>query len=167
MSRAPVEVVVAVSLGGALGAVARYGLTVAVPTPADQWPWATFVANVTGCLAIGALMVIVAELTAPHRLVRPFLGPGLLGGFTTFSTYALETRTLVAHGHLGLAAGYVVASLALGLLAVWLGARAARALASARAGQPGRRQPADAGTPVEEVADEAHGYGVAADGLPR
>jgi fluoride exporter len=166
VSRTPVEVVAAVSLGGALGAVARYGLTVAVPTPPDQWPWATFVTNVTGCLAIGALMVIVVELTAPHRLVRPFLGPGLLGGFTTFSTYALETRTLVAHGHLGLAAGYVVASLALGLLAVWLGAQAARAFAVAGAGLPGRH-PADAGTSVEEVADEAHGYGVAADGLPR
>jgi fluoride exporter len=164
VSRAPVEVVVAVSVGGALGAVARYGLTVAVPTPPDQWPWATFVTNVTGCLAIGALMVIVVELTAPHRLVRPFLGPGLLGGFTTFSTYALETRTLVADGHPVMAAGYVVASLALGLLAVWLGARLARGLAvrlARRSSGPGESPAA------EEVAGAVDRYGAAADRLPR
>lgn len=164
MSRAPIEVVAAVSLGGALGAVARYGLTVALPTAPDQWPWATFVTNLTGCLAIGALMVIVVELTAPHRLVRPFLGPGLLGGFTTFSTYALETRTLVADGHPGMAAGYVVASLALGLLAVWLGARLVRGLAvplARRSGGPGESAAA------EEAADAADRYGAAADRLPR
>jgi CrcB protein len=160
--------VAAVSLGGALGAVARYGLTVALPTAPDQWPWATFVTNLTGCLAIGALMVIVVELTAPHRLVRPFLGPGLLGGFTTFSTYALETRTLVAHGHLGMAAGYVVASLSFGLLAVWLGARAARGLAAGLARRSsGSRSSTSASAAAEEVADAADRYGAAADRLPR
>ena len=113
------------SVGGALGAVARYGLTVAVPTPPDRWPWATFVTNVTGCLAIGALMVIVVELTARAPAGPTVPRAGLLGGFTTFSTYALETRTLVADGHGGLAAAYVVASLL---------ARAAGGVA----GRPGR-----------------------------
>lgn len=128
MPRTRVDVLVAVSAGGALGALARFGITVALPAEPDRWPWATFVTNVTGCLAIGVLMVVVLEVTGAHRLVRPFLGPGLLGGFTTFSAYALETRTLVADGHGGLAAAYVVTSLLTGLMAVWAGARAVRAL---------------------------------------
>ncbi|HEV7652777.1 MAG TPA: CrcB family protein [Actinophytocola sp.] len=92
-----------VALGGGLGALARYGLTVLLPTPPGGFPWATFLVNVLGCLLIGVLMVPVTEVHAAHRLVRPFLGVGVLGGFTTFSTYALEVHSLLRPGSVGVA----------------------------------------------------------------
>src|SRR5262249_44281722 len=95
-TQAPVVAVVAV--GGALGACARYALTLAWPTPAGTFPWATFWTNVVGCAVIGVFMVLITEVWAAHRLVRPFFGTGVLGGFTTFSTYAVDTRRLVDAG---------------------------------------------------------------------
>jgi CrcB protein len=112
---------VVVAAGGALGAVARYGLGVAWPVPAGGFPWVTLVVNLAGCAALGALMELLADLTAPHRLLRPFLGTGVLGGFTTFSTYAVQTRQLLDAGRPGTAAAYVVGTLAGALLAVWCG----------------------------------------------
>jgi len=121
-------VVVSVSAGGVLGALARYGIGHAWPTATGGFPWATFVINVTGCLLIGALMVLVTDIfTKPkHRLLRPFLGVGVLGGYTTFSTYAVETRNLIAAGAPGTAALYLLATLAAALLAVIAGMTAAR-----------------------------------------
>lgn len=123
-------VVLAVALGGAIGAGARYGLQLALPTPPDGLPWATLVTNLVGCALLGALMQIVSTRIAPHRLLRPFLGSGLLGAFTTFSTYALEARDLLAAGRPGTAAGYVFGTLLGALLAVrlgrWVTARAQR-----------------------------------------
>jgi CrcB protein len=114
-------VLAAVAAGGALGAAARYGLAVAWPTPAAGFPWTTLLVNLAGCAVLGAVMELLAGLTAPHRLARPFLGTGLLGGFTTFSTYAVETRDLLAAGRFGLAAAYVVGTLVGALAAVWAG----------------------------------------------
>jgi CrcB protein len=125
-------VLAAVSLGGALGAVARYGISVLLVAAPGAWPWATFLTNVLGCLVLGALMVVLLEVSAPHRLARPFLGVGLIGGFTTFSTYAEETRALAADGHVVLATAYVAGSVIVGLVAVWSGARVARAAALRR-----------------------------------
>ncbi|MEV7228446.1 MULTISPECIES: fluoride efflux transporter CrcB [Polymorphospora] len=122
---------VVVAAGGALGSAARYGLAEAWPGPATGFPWATLVTNLIGCALLGALMRVVTTKTDAHPLVRPFLGTGVLGGFTTFSTYAVEARDLVAGGHLGPAAGYVLGTLAGALLAVRLGIWAA-----ARWGQP-------------------------------
>ncbi|MEV4754014.1 CrcB family protein [Micromonospora sp. NPDC049559] len=110
-----------IALGGALGSAARYGIGAGWPTQPGGLPWATLCINLTGCALIGALMRIVTARIAPHRLLRPFLGTGVLGGFTTFSTYAVETRGLVAGGHPGLAAGYVLGTLAGALAAVTLG----------------------------------------------
>lgn len=76
----------AVALGGGIGGVTRYGLTSVVPGP-----WGTLVVNVVGCALIGVLMVLVPRL---HPLARPFLGIGVLGGFTTFSGYALDAVRL-------------------------------------------------------------------------
>ncbi|MEU6591310.1 fluoride efflux transporter CrcB [Streptomyces sp. NPDC046881] len=126
--RAQAPVVAAVAAGGALGATARYALTLALPTPAGGFPWATFWTNVSGCAAMGVLMVLVTEVWAAHRLLRPFLGTGVLGGFTTFSTYAVDIRGLADAGRPGTALAYLAATLCAALAAVWLASVAARRL---------------------------------------
>ncbi|CAM5350095.1 Putative fluoride ion transporter CrcB [Streptomyces microflavus] len=83
----------AVAAGGALGALARYGALVLWPTADGGFPWTVFAVNVSGCALIGVLMVLTVERgRVTHPLVRPFLGVGVLGGFTTFSTYAADVR---------------------------------------------------------------------------
>jgi CrcB protein len=122
-------VLAAISLGGSLGSVARYLVSEAVPVTAGRFPWATFLINVSGCLAIGLLMVLVLDVWPPNRYARPFVGVGILGGYTTFSTFTVETRNLAAHGAWGLAAAYVLGSLVAGLAAVWGGMTLARLFA--------------------------------------
>lgn len=119
-------VLAAIALGGGLGSVARYGLGRAWPTPADGFPWATFTTNVAGSLLMGLLMVHVLEVWPPSRYRRPFLGVGVIGGFTTFSTWMNETRGLLATGHLAVADAYALTSLVAGLAAVWTGIVLAR-----------------------------------------
>lgn len=126
------SVLVAIAVGGGLGALARYGLAVLLPTPPGRFPWSTLLANVLGCLLIGVLMVLVTEARTAHRLARPFLGVGVLGGFTTFSTYAVEIRALLTPGTVGLAIGYLVVTLVTALLAVVVGMRVTRAVAGVR-----------------------------------
>jgi CrcB protein len=89
---------------------------------------ATFLENVTGSFVLGVLMVFVVDVWPPSRYVRPFLGVGVLGGFTTFSTYLLDTRTLVVDQHSSLAAVYLFGTLAAGIAAVWLGIASSRLL---------------------------------------
>ncbi|MFD3704044.1 fluoride efflux transporter FluC [Nocardia sp. NPDC058658] len=112
-------VLAAISVGGGLGAVARFGMARWWP-PAGGFPWSTLTVNVLGCFAIGVLMVAVTELWAAPKLVRPFLGIGVLGGFTTFSTYSLEIRGLVDSGAAGTAMAYLGLSVvaALGAVAI-------------------------------------------------
>lgn len=114
------DLVLAVAAGGVLGAEGRYGLAGLLPHAGHQFPWSILIVNVSGCLLIGALMVLLLELTSPHRLARPFLGVGVLGGYTTFSTFAVDTVRLVdAHRPL-IAAAYVGATAVLCLLAVFV-----------------------------------------------
>lgn len=126
----PVLAVVAV--GGGLGAMARYGMAHLLPTRPGQFPWGTFLTNVIGCFAIGVLMVLITEVWAGHRLVRPFLGVGFLGGFTTFSTYAVETRNLLQPGTAYLAFGYLAGTLLAALLAVLAAVALTRTVVSRR-----------------------------------
>jgi CrcB protein len=114
-------VLVVIALGGGFGAIARYGLAELLPTRPGQFPWGTFTTNVVGCFLIGVLMVLITEVWSAHRLVRPFLGVGFLGGFTTFSTYAVETRGLLQPGAVGLAFGYLAGTLICAMLAVIAG----------------------------------------------
>jgi CrcB protein len=81
-----------------------------LPHRADEWPWATLLTNMSGCLLIGVLMVVIAERVRPHPLVRPLLGVGVLGGYTTFSTYAVDTVAAVQSGRVDLAVLYAVAT---------------------------------------------------------
>jgi CrcB protein len=124
------DVLVAIGIGGVLGSEARHGIGVALPHADDALPWATFLINVSGCALIGVLMVTITELTSPHRLVRPLLGVGVLGGYTTFSTYSLEIHQMLAVGRSGLALTYLVLTPLAALGAVWLGANTTRLLAS-------------------------------------
>jgi fluoride exporter len=120
------DILAVIALGGGIGSVARYLLATALPVRPGHFPWATFVTNVTGCLLLGALMVFVLEVWPPRRYVRPFAGVGVLGGFTTFSTFAVEVRGLAAHDAWALAAAYALSSLAFGVAAVWCGGTLAR-----------------------------------------
>jgi CrcB protein len=120
-------VLVVIALGGGIGSVARYGLAELWPTGSGGFPWATFTVNTLGCLLIGVLMVLISEAWAAHRLVRPFLGVGVLGGFTTFSTYTAETRALLQPGTVGLAFAYLAGTLVAALLAVVAGVWLTRA----------------------------------------
>ncbi|HEX3731557.1 MAG TPA: CrcB family protein [Mycobacteriales bacterium] len=123
---APWSVLAAISIGGGLGALTRWGLTLAMPHGPDQMPWPTLLTNLGGCAAIGVLMVIVHETIPRHPLLRPFVGVGILGGFTTFSTYVVDAGQLVARREVGLALGYTLGTLAGALAATWLGLACAR-----------------------------------------
>ncbi|MFC8433223.1 fluoride efflux transporter CrcB [Streptomyces sp. NPDC057253] len=122
--QAPVVAVVA--LGGALGATARYALALHWPAQPGGFPWATFWTNVVGCAVIGVFMVVITDVWAAHRLVRPFFGTGVLGGFTTFSTYAVDIQKLVDHGRPATGLAYLAATLFAALTAVSLASTAAR-----------------------------------------
>lgn len=111
-----VSMIAVVAVGGAVGALMRYALTVSFPDPSDGFPWTIFAVNVVGCFLLALLPAVAAVRRHPH--LPPLLGTGVLGGFTTLSTYAEQSRALVADGHAGTAAAYVVGTLAAALLAV-------------------------------------------------
>jgi CrcB protein len=110
----------AIFAGGVIGALARLGLVEALPFTPGQWPWATFAANVVGALALGYFTTRLQERLPLSAYRRPFLGTGLCGALTTFSTLQLELLQMLDHGEGGLAAGYATASVAAGLLAIAL-----------------------------------------------
>lgn len=112
-----------VALGGAMGSVARYGLSGVILHHTLDWrfPAGTFAVNVIGCLAAGVLAGLAEKHDFFSGDVRVLLFTGLLGGFTTFSAFGLETMHLLKRGELGVAAANVVLSVAAGLLALWLG----------------------------------------------
>lgn len=114
------DILGAIAAGGALGSLARLGISELLVPEAGKFPWSTFVENVSGGLALGCLMVLVLDVWPSRRLVRPFLGVGLLGGYTTFSTYMLDTQTLLTDGHAVTAMTYLFGSLATGVVGVWL-----------------------------------------------
>ena len=109
----------AIYAGGVVGALIRVGLAEAAATDPGQWPWATFAVNMAGALLLGYFFALFRD--RPEESLRhPFLGTGICGTLTTFSTLQLELLQMLDHGEGGLAAGYAVASLAAGLLAIAL-----------------------------------------------
>ena len=124
------DIALAVALGGAVGGGLRYLLNVALSGPETAFPWSTFIENVVGCFLLGVLMVFVLEVWSPTRYVRPFLGVGVLGGFTTFSAYTVDTHRLLAAGEVPLGMAYLFGSVAVGLAASWAGIQLTRRLAT-------------------------------------
>jgi CrcB protein len=115
---------VAVMIGGAAGALARWAIELAVPS-VQGFPLATFLINVTGAFALGLLGVLLWERLPPTRYLRPLVGIGFLGAYTTFSTMAVEGVRLLDDGRAGLAVGYWLVTLLVGQMAgvcgMWLG----------------------------------------------
>lgn len=122
------DVLGVIAFGGALGTLARYGLGLTIPFRTDGFPWSTLVVNVSGCLAIGAFMAAITEMFTAHRLLRPFLGIGVLGGYTTFSSYVIDTIRLAHAGHYRAAVGYSMATLFGSLIAVLAGSSGIRSI---------------------------------------
>ncbi len=130
--RADTVVLAAIAVGGAAGACARYLIGQAWPTPAGAFPASTLVINIAGCALIGILMVLITDVWTSQRLLRPFLGVGVLGGFTTFSTYAVDVQRLVAGAHPGTALLYLTLTPIGALLSVWATATTTRRLVNWR-----------------------------------
>jgi len=120
---------IAVAIGGALGSLARYGLDRLIERRSlSVFPWATFTINATGCLLIG---IAIAALVDRHHLpawLRVGVIVGLLGGYTTFSTFSQETLDLIEEGRLPVSILYATGSVAVGVAAAFLGMRAGRHL---------------------------------------
>jgi CrcB protein len=116
----PMPVVAAVSAGGVLGTLARYGISAAWPHHAGGFPWSTWTINVSGSFLIGALMVLIAARFPDQRFIRPFVGVGILGGYTTFSTAMVDVQQTAARAP-GVALLYLGATIVTALVAVRAG----------------------------------------------
>lgn len=119
--------VLLVALGGALGSAARFKLAGWVFQLSASWkfPLGTFLVNILGCLVIGVLAGLGERHNVISETARVFLFVGLLGGFTTFSAFGLETFLLLKRGEILVAGSYAVLSVLLGLALLWLGHTAA------------------------------------------
>jgi CrcB protein len=134
------DVGLVIALGGALGSLGRWSLDQLLPPRPDAFPWSTFVENVLGSLLVGLTMVWLHDVRRPGRYAHPFVVVGILGGFTTFSTYAGQGRELLAAGHLAVAGAYLAASVVAGLAAVVIGVAAARRAFRLDAPRPAARR---------------------------
>jgi len=117
----PWRLALVIAVGGAAGALLRWGIGREWPSLPGHFPWSTLVINVSGCLAIGVLMALIEEVLAGRVYVRPLVGVGFLGGFTTFSTFAVETRALLGE-HPALALVYFLCTPVAAILATIAGA---------------------------------------------
>jgi len=120
-------VALAVALGGAFGAVSRYGVDAWVERRAEStFPWSTFAINVSGCFLVGFVIAALVDRQRAPQWLRVGLVVGFCGGYTTFSTFAQETLDLVETREVGIAVASVLASVVFGVLAVLLGMRLGR-----------------------------------------
>ena len=119
-----------VGLGGGIGSVARSALGQLWPSVPGGFPVATFVINASGCFCIGVLLAAILERWPKATRLRLFFGTGVLGGYTTFSTYTVETVRLAQAGHVPQAVGYglatVVSALAATATGIWIARRVLR-----------------------------------------
>ncbi|MGN6253412.1 MAG: fluoride efflux transporter CrcB [Solirubrobacterales bacterium] len=118
----------AIFLGGAVGALVRAGLMEAVGGGAPAWPWVTFGVNVVGAFLLGYFVTRLQERLPLSTYKRPLLGTGFCGALTTFSTMQVELLKMLDAGRIGLAAGYVAASLLAGYAGIQLSSALTRRL---------------------------------------
>jgi CrcB protein len=118
--RLRVQLQLAIFAGGTLGALARAGLSRAFPWTGHGLPWPTLAVNVAGTLLLGYFVTRLQERLPPSTFRRPLLGTGFCGALTTFSTLQIELIELARHHEAGLAAAYLAATLAAGLVGVFL-----------------------------------------------
>jgi protein CrcB len=128
-----------IALGGSLGGSARYGLGLMFPTPPAAFPVTTLAINVSGAFLLALLLVLVAQTWPPTRYLRPFVGVGFLGAYTTFSTWMVDSLLLMARGRPDTALVNLAVSVFTGLAATSLGLTCGRAIATARR-TPGHHQ---------------------------
>jgi CrcB protein len=124
--RVPLSVLLAVGCGGVVGAISRYLVQLALPSDPGRFPTGTFIVNLSGSALLGFLLVVINERFADRRLARPLLGTGLIGAYTTFSTFTVEAVLLARAGRLPTAVAYVTLSIVLGLGTGLLGMSAGR-----------------------------------------
>lgn len=111
-----------IGLGGALGAIARYALSTWITQKyLHAFPWGTFAVNIIGCFLLGIIYTLGTENPVINSDTRLFLSVGFVGAFTTFSTFSLEIFQVIRSGDIRIASFYVLGSLCIGLLALWLG----------------------------------------------
>lgn len=115
----------AIFVGGCLGGWARYAITSAWPSGTGAFPWSTLIVNWVGAFVLAVVLIAAAAL-APTRYLRPILGTGFCGAFTTFSALAVSTDQLLGHGHVGIGLAYLTASVIGGLAFAVIGLLAGR-----------------------------------------
>jgi CrcB protein len=125
--------------GGFIGGLVRYEVVEHWARRPSDFPWPIFVVNTAGAFVLGLLVVVVVEVLAGSRYLRPLIGAGFCGALTTFSSVAVAVDQLLRHGHVAVGLGYLFGSLAAGLLAAWAGAAVGRCLPPTRVrhGLPG------------------------------
>ncbi len=122
-------VLLAVAVGGGLGSLLRYFVAGAIQSAAwPGYPWGIFIVNITGGLAMGIIVEMAALKMSMTPEVRAFLTVGVLGGYTTFSTYSLDSVLLIQRGAYASAAAYIVGSVVLSILALFAGLWLVRAI---------------------------------------
>ena len=130
--RRQVFLLLAIGMGGALGALSRYAISLALPAPAGQMPWGIFLINISGALALGFLLTLLAEQFPRSRMARPLVGTGFIGAYTTFSTWMTGVVSLARDGAVAAALAYLVLSMVAGVAAVVIGMAAGRTLVRVR-----------------------------------
>jgi CrcB protein len=116
----------AIFAGGFIGAIARAALAQSLPTSPDRWPWATFAVNMLGAALLGYFITRLQERLPPSLYRRAFLGTGVCGALTTFSTVMVELAKMLEGAHVALACAYAAASIAGGFAAVFLSTKLVR-----------------------------------------
>jgi len=122
-------ILLAVGIGGGIGALLRFFVASGIQSAAwPGYPWGIFIVNITGGLAMGIIVELAALKITMSPEMRAFLTTGILGGYTTFSTYSLDSVLLIERGQYGSAATYIVGSAVFSILAVFAGMWAIRGL---------------------------------------